>query len=147
MQREVYDTTKKDKNLYLKNLIETQDDLVDKQNLLNLNKKEIENLKSDLKKKDENIVSLKANLATIEDSLKTKKFEAERNKNHIDILKQTVVRLEKEIEGLKIKFEDVKKEKKKLDEEYKQTIINRDNLCKIFNIKKKFSFPTNKKKR
>jgi chromosome segregation ATPase len=132
MQREVYDTTKKDKNLYLKNLIETQDDLVDKQNLLNLNKKEIENLKSDLKKKDDYIVGLKASLSTIEDSLKTKKFEGERNRNHIEVLKQTTVRLEKEIEGLKIKFEDVKKEKKKLDEEYKQTIINRDNLCKYF---------------
>lgn len=133
MQREVYDTTKKDKNLYLKNLIETQDDLVDKQNLLNLNKKEIENLKSDLKKKDDYIVGLKTDLSIIEDLLKNKKFEAERNKNQIEVLKQTAIRLEKEIEGLKIKFEDVNKEKKKLDEEYKQTIINRDNLCKYLN--------------
>lgn len=135
MQREVYDTTKKDKNLYLKNLIETQDDLVDKQNLLNLNKKEIENLKADLKKKDDYIVSLKTSLSTIEEGLKAKKYEGERNRNHIEVLKQTTVRLEKEIEGLKIKFEDVKKEKKKLDEEYKQTVINRNNLCKINLIK------------
>ena len=133
MQREVYDTTKKDKNLYLKNLIETQDDLVDKQNLLNLNKKEIENLKSDLKKKDDHIVRLKTDQSEILESLRTKKFEGERNRNHIEILKQTTVRLEKEIEGLKIKFEDVKKEKKILDEEYKQTVINRNNLCKLNN--------------
>ena len=51
MQREVYDAVRRDKNLYFKNLIETQDDLVERQNLLQFNKKEIENLKSDLKKK------------------------------------------------------------------------------------------------
>jgi hypothetical protein len=43
--------------LYFKNLIETQDDLIDKQNLLQFNKKEIENLKSGLKKKDDYIVN------------------------------------------------------------------------------------------
>ena len=53
MQREVYDAVRRDKNLYFKNLIETQDDLVERQNLLQFNKKEIENLKSDLKKKEE----------------------------------------------------------------------------------------------
>ena len=48
MQREVYDAVRRDKNLYFKNLIETQDDLVERQNLLQFNKKEIENLKMDL---------------------------------------------------------------------------------------------------
>ena len=43
--------------MYFKNLIETQDDLIDKQNLLQFNKKEIENLKSGLKKKDDYIVN------------------------------------------------------------------------------------------
>ena len=41
MQREVYDAVRRDKNLYFKNLIETQDDLVERQNLLQFNKKEI----------------------------------------------------------------------------------------------------------
>jgi len=51
MQRDLYDAVRRDKNLYFKNLIETQDDLVDKQNLLTFNKQEIEQLKSELKKK------------------------------------------------------------------------------------------------
>jgi len=72
MQREVYDAVRRDKNLYFKNLIDVQDDLIDKQNLLNFNKKEIEQLKSDLKKKDENIVTLKSDLSTKFDELKTK---------------------------------------------------------------------------
>ena len=44
MQREVYDAVRRDKNLYFKNLIETKDDLVERQNLLQFNKKEIENI-------------------------------------------------------------------------------------------------------
>ena len=59
-QREVYDAVRRDKNLYFKNLIETQDDLVERQNLLQFNKKEIENLKSDLKKKMITLLILEA---------------------------------------------------------------------------------------
>ena len=71
MQREVYDAVRRDKNLYFKNLIETQDDLVERQNLLQFNKKEIENLKSDLKKKDDYIVDIRGKNAKFEKSLKT----------------------------------------------------------------------------
>ena len=60
MQREVYDAVRRDKNLYFKNLIETQDDLVERQNLLQFNKKEIENLKSDLKDKKQMVLFLGA---------------------------------------------------------------------------------------
>jgi uncharacterized phage infection (PIP) family protein YhgE len=131
MQREVYDAVRRDKNLYFKNLIETQDLLYDKQNLLNFNKKEIENLKSDLKKKDENIVNLKSEVTRLVDGLKTKEVESKKNKNDADILKQNTAMLEKEIEKLKIIVEDTAKDNRKLKEEYKQTVINRDNLCKF----------------
>jgi hypothetical protein len=131
MQREVYDAVRRDKNLYFKNLIETQDLLYDKQNLLTFNKKEIENLKSDLKKKDENIVNLKSEVTRLIDGLKTKEIESKKNKSDADILKQNTSMLEKEIEKLKIIVEDTAKDNRKLKEEYKQTVINRDNLCKL----------------
>ena len=74
MQREVYDAVRRDKNLYFKNLIETQDDLVERQNMLQFNKKEIENLKSDLKKKYDYIVDIKGKNSKFEKSLKIKEI-------------------------------------------------------------------------
>jgi chromosome segregation ATPase len=131
MQREVYDAVRRDKNLYFKNLIDVQDDLIDKQNLLNFNKKEIEQLKSDLKKKDENIVTLKSDLSTKSDELKTKELELDRNKNEVSNLKQRVGALEKDNERLKFTVDETCKDYKKLREEYRKTVIDRDNLCKI----------------
>ncbi len=131
MQREVYDAVRRDKNLYFKNLIDVQDDLIDKQNLLNFNKKEIEQLKSDLKKKDENIVTLKSDLSTKFDELKTKELELDRNKNEVNNLKQRVGALEKDNERLKFTVDETAKDYKKLREEYRKTVIDRDNLCKL----------------
>jgi len=128
MQREVYDTVRRDKNIYFKNLIETQDDLIDKQNLLAFNKKEIENLKSDLHKKDEYIVNLKSKNSSIEDILKTKQLETEKLKTELDQLKQMSSTQEKEIEKLKIEGLERSKDFKKVDSEYKKTIIDRDNI-------------------
>ena len=129
MQREVYDAVRRDKNLYFKNLIDVQDDLIDKQNLINFNKKEIEQLKSDLKKKDENIVTLKSDLSTKSDELKTKELELDRNKNEVNNLKQRVGALEKDNERLKFTVDETAKDYKKLREEYRKTVIDRDNLC------------------
>lgn len=128
MQREVYDAVRRDKNLYFKNLIETQDDLIDKQNLLQFNKKEIENLKSDLKKKDDYIVNLKSKNSTFEDMLKTKQLENDQLKNVFEQLKQINATQEKEIEKLKIEGQERAKDYKKVDAEYKKTIIDRDNI-------------------
>jgi len=132
MQREVYDAVRRDKNLYFKNLIDVQDDLIDKQNLLNFNKKEIEQLKSDLKKKDENIVTLKSDLSTKSDELKTKELELDRNKNEVNNLKQRVGALEKDNERLKFTVDETAKDYKKLREEYRKTVIDRDNLCNYY---------------
>jgi chromosome segregation ATPase len=128
-QREVYDAVRRDKNLYFKTLIETQDDLVDKQGQLTNHKKEIENLKADLKKKDENIVNLKSKNSSLEDEAKTKELEINKFKHENDYLKQSVSTQEKEIAKLKIVVEETSKDYKKLEGEYKKTIIDRDNLC------------------
>ncbi len=128
LQREVYDAVRRDKNLYFKNLIETQDDLIDKQNLLQFNKKEIENLKSDLKKKDDYIVNLKSKNSTFEDALKNKQNEADHLRTVFDQLKQITATQEKEIEKLKIEGQERAKDYKKVDNEYKKTIIDRDNI-------------------
>ena len=84
MQREVYDSARREKNLYFKNLIETQDDLVERQNLLQFNKKEIENLKSDLKKKDDYIVDIKGKNSKFEKSLKIKEIDNNKLHNELD---------------------------------------------------------------
>jgi chromosome segregation ATPase len=128
MQREVYDAVRRDKNLYFKNLIETQDDLIDKQNLLQFNKKEIENLKSDLKKKDDYIVNLKSKNSNFEDLLKTKQLENDKLKVEFEGLKQICATQEKEIEKLKFEGLERAKDYKKVDAEYKKTIIDRDNI-------------------
>ena len=128
MQREVYDAVRRDKNLYFKNLIETQDDLVERQNLLQFNKKEIENLKSDLKKKDDYIVDIKGKNAKFEKSLKNKEIENNKISNDLDAKNKMCQEQEKEMEKLKINVEETAKNYAKLEGEYKKAIIDRDNL-------------------
>ena len=63
MQQDLYDAVRRDKNLYFKNLIETQDDLVARKNQLRTNTYEIEQLKTELKRKDTQITSFKQNIS------------------------------------------------------------------------------------
>ena len=128
MQREVYDAVRRDKNLYFKNLIETQDDLVERQNMLQFNKKEIENLKSDLKKKDDYIVDIKGKNTKFEKSLKTKESENNKLTEELDKKSKMCQAQEKEMEKLKINVEETSKNYNKLEGEYKKAIIDRDNL-------------------
>ena len=128
MQREVYDAVRRDKNLYFKNLIETQDDLVERQNLLQFNKKEIENLKSDLKKKDDYIVDIKGKNSKFEKSLKIKEIDNNKLSKELDSKTKMCQAQEKEMEKLKINVEETAKNYSKLENEYKKTIIDRDNL-------------------
>ena len=128
MQREVYDAVRRDKNLYFKNLIETQDDLVERQNLLQFNKKEIENLKSDLKKKDDYIVEIKGKNTKFEKALKNKEIENNKISNDLDEKTKMCQEQEKEMEKLKINVEETAKNYSKLEGEYKKAIIDRDNL-------------------
>jgi len=60
--------------------------------------------------------------------LKTKQLENDKVKIDNDHLKQMVATQEKEIEKLKIEVEETSKDYKKLEGEYKKTIIDRDNL-------------------
>ena len=128
MQREVYDAVRRDKNLYFKNLIETQDDLVERQNLLQFNKKEIENLKSDLKKKDDYIVDIKGKNTKFEKSLKNKEIDNNKLTKELDAKTKMCQAQEKEMEKLKINVEETSKNYNKLEGEYKKAIIDRDNL-------------------
>jgi len=128
MQREVYDAVRRDKNLYFKNLIETQDDLVERQNLLQFNKKEIENLKSDLKKKDDYIVDIKGKNTKFEKSLKNKEIDNNKLTKELDVKSKMCQAQEKEMEKLKINVEETSKNYNKLEGEYKKAIIDRDNL-------------------
>ena len=128
MQREVYDAVRRDKNLYFKNLIETQDDLVERQNLLQFNKKEIENLKSDLKKKDDYIVDIKGKNSKFEKSLKIKEIDNNKVSKELEAKTKMCQAQEKEMEKLKINVEETAKNYSKLENEYKKTIIDRDNL-------------------
>ena len=128
IQREIYDAVRRDKNLYFKNLIETQDDLVERQNLLQFNKKEIENLKSDLKKKDDYIVDIKGKNAKFEKSLKIKEINNNKLSQDLDDKNKACQSQEKEMEKLKINVEETAKNYSKLENEYKKTIIDRDNL-------------------
>lgn len=128
MQREVYDSARREKNLYFKNLIETQDDLVERQNLLQFNKKEIENLKSDLKKKDDYIVDIKGKNSKFEKSLKIKEIDNNKLHTELDAKTKMCQAQEKEMEKLKINVEETAKNYSKLENEYKKTIIDRDNL-------------------
>ncbi len=128
MQREVYDAVRRDKNLYFKNLIETQDDLVERQNLLQFNKKEIENLKSDLKKKDDYIVDIKGKNTKFEKSLKNKEIDNNKLTKELDAKSKMCQAQEKEMEKLKINVEETSKNYNKLEGEYKKAIIDRDNL-------------------
>ena len=128
MQREVYDAVRRDKNLYFKNLIETQDDLVERQNLLQFNKKEIENLKSDLKKKDDYIVDIKGKNSKFEKSLKIKEIDNNKLSKELESKTKMCQAQEKEMEKLKINVEETAKNYSKLENEYKKTIIDRDNL-------------------
>ena len=128
MQREVYDAVRRDKNLYFKNLIETQDDLVERQNMLQFNKKEIENLKGDLKKKDDYIVDIKGKNTKFEKSLKTKESENNKLTEELDKKSKMCQAQEKEMEKLKINVEETSKNYNKLEGEYKKAIIDRDNL-------------------
>jgi len=128
MQQDLYDAVRRDKNLYFKNLIETQDDLVDKHNLINLNKLEIDQLKGELKKKDGEISTLKLETTVINEQFKNKKDEAEKNKKEANILKQNTSTLEKNIEKLKVVVEETAKDFKQLKDEYKKTVLDRDNL-------------------
>ena len=127
-QREVYDAVRRDKNLYFKNLIETQDDLVERQNLLQFNKKEIENLKSDLKKKDDYIVDIRGKNAKFEKSLKNKEIENNKILNDLALKTKMCQEQEKEMEKLKINVEETAKNYSKLEGEYKKAILDRDNL-------------------
>ena len=127
-QREVYDAVRRDKNLYFKNLIETQDDLVERQNLLQFNKKEIENLKSDLKKKDDYIVDIKGKNTKFEKSLKNKEIDNNKLTKELDTKTKMCQAQEKEMEKLKINVEETAKNYNKLEGEYKKAIIDRDNL-------------------
>ena len=128
MQREVYDAVRRDKNLYFKNLIETQDDLVERQNLLQFNKKEIENLKSDIKKKDDYIVDIKGKNTKFEKSLKNKEIDNNKLTKELDAKTKMCQAQEKEMEKLKINVEETAKNYNKLEGEYKKAIIDRDNL-------------------
>ena len=128
MQREVYDAVRRDKNLYFKNLIETQDDLVERQNLLQFNKKEIENLKSDLKKKDDYIVDIKGKNTKFEKALKNKEIDNNKLTKELDAKTKMCQAQEKEMEKLKINVEETSKNYNKLEGEYKKAIIDRDNL-------------------
>ena len=128
MQREVYDAVRRDKNLYFKNLIETQDDLVERQNLLQFNKKEIENLKSDLKKKDDYIVDIKGKNSKFEKSLKIKEIDNNKLSKELEAKTKMCQAQEKEMEKLKINVDETAKNYSKLENEYKKTIIDRDNL-------------------
>ena len=121
MQREVYDAVRRDKNLYFKNLIETQDDLVERQNLLQFNKKEIENLKSDLKKKDDYIVDIKGKNSKFEKSLKIKEIDNNKVSKELEAKTKMCQAQEKEMEKLKINVEETAKNYSKLENEYKKT--------------------------
>ena len=128
MQREIYDAVRRDKNLYFKNLIETQDDLVERQNLLQFNKKEIENLKSDIKKKDDYIVDIKGKNTKFEKSLKNKELDNNKLTKELEAKSKMCQAQEKEMEKLKINVEETSKNYSKLEGEYKKAIIDRDNL-------------------
>lgn len=128
IQREVYDAVRRDKNLYFKNLIETQDDLVERQNLLQFNKKEIENLKSDLKKKDAYSTDIKGKNCKFEKALKIKEIDNNKLLTELEAKSKMCQAQEKEMEKLKINVEETAKNYSKLENEYKKTIIDRDNL-------------------
>jgi chromosome segregation ATPase len=127
-QREVYDAARREKNLYFKNLIETQDDLVERQNLLQFNKKEIENLKSDLKTKDGQIIDIKGKNSKLEKDMKIKEIDNNKLQAELETKSKMCQAQEKEMEKLKINVEETAKNYSKLENEYKKTIIDRDNL-------------------
>ena len=79
MQQDLYDAVRRDKNLYFKNLIETQDDLVARKNQLRTNTYEIEQLKTELKRKDTQITSFKQNIS----SLNNKYLNQKRRKRNL----------------------------------------------------------------
>jgi chromosome segregation ATPase len=132
MQQDLYDSVRKDKNIYFKNLIEAQDDLVDKQNILSHNKLEIDRINGEIKKKESQIATLKLDVTVINERYKNKKDESEKYKKEVNILKQNLSTLEKDIERLKVIVEETEREHKKCKDEYKKTMLDRDNLCKAF---------------
>ena len=75
MQQDLYDAVRRDKNLYFKNLIETQDDLVARKNQLRTNTYEIEQLKTELKRKDTQITSFKQNISSLNNKYLNQKEE------------------------------------------------------------------------
>lgn len=113
LQRELYDSVRKDKNLYFKNLIETQDEMVDKVNQVNRNKTEIDQLKLEIKKKDNIIGDMKLKSSITLEELKNKKKDVEQRVIEISKKDNQITSLEKEIEALKIKVEETSKEFKK----------------------------------
>ena len=110
---------------------ETQNEMADKGSQVNRNKKEIDQLKVEIKKKDNIIGDMKLKSSIHLEELKNRKKDVEKNLR--DILKKNdqIQNLEKEIEALKIKVEETSKEFKRILEESKQIKKERDNLCKF----------------
>ena len=103
MQQDLYDAVRRDKNLYFKNLIETQDDLVArKPNLKQMLMKQTNS--KQIKRKDTQITANKQEISNLKNKYLNQKEEKEKFEKKSENLRENVPTLEKESENLKNTF-------------------------------------------
>lgn len=128
-QQDLYDTVRKEKNMFFKHLIEAQDDLMDNRNLLTNNKMDIEQLKGELKTKDDIIQKYKGEIIAVKDAFKAEKKRADQVEGDKKDLIQKNIILGKDIESLRSEVEATFNDFKKLEVENKKFRSERDNIC------------------
>jgi len=127
-QQNLYEAVRSDRNLYSKNLIESQEEITEMKRKFKIMNHQIEQLKEEITAKDHYLVKEHFDHHKVDKDKETLKAELTRIKKQIQSSEQIISNQEQEITKLASIIQEADDEKQRQLKEYSAVINDRDNL-------------------
>merc|ERR1719502_937641 len=127
-QKTAYEHVRTDRNLYSKNLVESQDEIAEMKRKFKIMYHQIEQLKEEIKEKEQALIKEHFEHNRVQKSMQTSKDRLEKHKKKQASLRQTKLAQESEIKKLGQTIQEAEQERQAAEKEYEEVISQRDIL-------------------
>merc|ERR1719240_190229 len=125
-QKTAYEHVRTDRNLYSKNLVESQDEIAEMKRKFKIMYHQIEQLKEEIKEKEQALIKEHFEHNRVQKSMQTSKDKLEKHKKKQASLRQTKLAQESEIKKLGQTIQEAEQERQAAEKEYEEVISQRD---------------------
>merc|ERR1719163_1242955 len=127
-QKTAYEGVRTDRNLFSKNLVESQDEIAEMKRKFKIMYHQIEQLKEEIKEKEQALIKEHFEHNRVQKSMQTSKDKLEKLKKKQATLRQTKLAQESEIKKLGQTIQEAEQERQAAEKEYEEVISQRDIL-------------------